>query len=359
MCSYTNRTSLLNSMAQGLYSPKKELFSNICQTTSDLELQNMCNNRLLSDYTNFTDCPNGGSFVTKVGDNQNLYVLDSNQNEVDKVILNLPSSDYNRDIQGIAYDPDLSKIYIAHNDKVFSVNNQGDFIKNELNEQTLNSISNMTLSSTNRSSCGRIISTSSTSPDINALGIADNNLLVTYQKGGSNFLAKVTPNGNLVNNRHIDDGVVPSTIMETYNGIHVLATKDNSYDYLYTFDKNINRKNCCEIILDGECRVDIECEDGPCNLDGSLCEVVRSVALIENALAKLINCESDKVKAAINKAKCTRELVEINNSVSRTITNISMLEQTLKEKLEVALEIYEKRHPDCECHHCKYEKNSN
>ncbi len=349
MCSYTDRNGENNTLASTLYSPKKQLFSDVCENTTESELQDICNNPLLTDYSNYAECPNGGFFVSKEGDNSNLYVLDSNLNEVDQVPLNVPDSSYIKDIQGIAYDPDLSKLYVAHNDKVFSTNNQGDFIKDEINPTSLASISNTTSSVVSSGSCRKPIVTSSTSSSINSLGLVDNNLLVTYNQNGSSFMSKITTNGNLVNTRHIDDGIEPNTTFETSKGVHVLAKKNNNYNYLYTFDKNNCKKNCCEIVLDSECRVDIECDDGPCNLDGSLCEVVRSVALIENALAKLIECESEKVKATIEKSRCSKELLDINNSVSKTIVNISMLEQVLKEKLEVALQIYEK---DCH-HHCK------
>ncbi len=341
MCSYTDRNSETNILANNLYSPKKEAFSDVC-SNGDSELQNICNNPVLVNYSNYSVCPNGGYFVSKNDDNSNLYVLDSDLNEVDQVPLNVPSDKYINNIKGIAYDPDLSKIFVAHTDKVFSVNNQGDFIKDEVNPTSLDSISNTNTSTITSGSCRRPYAISTTSPDINALGLVDNNLLVAYNQNGSSFMSKVTTNGNLVNTRHIDDGVTASAIFDTNKGVHVLANKNNSYNYLYTYDKTTPKKNCCEIVLDGECRVDIECDDGPCNLNGSLCEVVRSVALIENALAKLIECESEKVKAAIHKSKCSKELLDINNSVSKTIVNISMLEQVLKEKLEVALEIYEK-----------------
>ena len=353
MCSYTDRKSEFNSFANDLYSPKKDLFTNLCETTNDPEIKNICNNNILTTYNDYAECPNKGFFVTKPDDNENIYVLDSCLNEIDNINLNVPNKNYIKEIQGIAYDPDLAKIYIAHQNKVFSVNNQGDFIKDELNKPTLNEISsNKTITIASCNPCIPQTTTTTISPNIQAIGRADNNILVAYQKNGSNFLAKLTANGNLVNKKYIDDNVEPTNILETSCGIHVLAKKDNKYIYFYTYDKNSSccrkKKNYCEIILDGECRMDIECDfPWPCSLDTSICEVVKSVALIENALATLINCESEKIKDAINKSKCTKELVDINNSVSKTITNISMLEQNLKEKLDTALEIYKEtnHHP--------------
>ncbi len=337
-CSYTDRNSEFNAMANKLYSPKKELFSNMCSTTTDCELSDICSNPLLDTYSSFTSCGNEGYFVTKDGDNQNLYVLDSNLNEVDQVNMALPNTSYNKDIQGIAYDPDLAKMYVAHNNRIFSVNNQGDFIKDEVNLSSTNT--------TRSSCCTSITSTATSSPaNISAIGIADNNLLTTYDRNGSSFVAKVTSSGNLVNETHLDDSIEPSSILETSSGIHVLAKKNGQYNYIYTFDKqssNCKKSNCCKIIMDGECRVDIECPDLPCDLEGSLCEVVRSIALIENAIAKLIDSESCKIKAAIDNTSCNKELIDINNSVSKTIMNITLLEQILKDKLEKAIELHEK-----------------
>ncbi len=335
-CSFTDRNSSLNALANTLYSPKKELFNSLCENTHSCEIKSICDNSLLANYSSFTSCGNKGFFVTKPNDNLNAYVLDSNLNEIDKVSFNIPNQSYNKTIEDIAYDPDLNKLYVAHSNKIFSINNQGDFIKDEV---TLNSINNANLACCNK------INTGNNNASFNSLEFIDNNLLTTYNKNGSSFIAKVTPNGNVVNEQHIDDDITPTNIFNTSSSVNILATKNDNYQYFYTFDKtkafNIPRENCCHIILNDECRIDLECPAFPCSLNGSLCEVIRSIALIEQGIAKIIDSESKKIKSAIDNKSCNKELIDINNSVSKTIMNISMLEQMLKEKLEVALTIYE------------------
>ena len=353
-CSYTDRNPNFNALANSLYPPKKELFDNLCQTTTNKEIKKICCNSLINDYSNFAECENGGFFVTKENDYSNLYVLDKNKNEIDKISLNVPSNKYIKEIVGIAYDSDLAKIYIAHQDKFFSVNNQGDFVKDELNYQTIKDISTTTITKV-INNCGCPTKATSSIPNITASGTADTNTLLTYEKNGSYFMAKVTPNGNLINERYIDDGVIPNTILETSCGIHILAKKNDLYTYFYTYDKtntNCKKKDpYCEIVLDDECRIDIECDCWPCDINNNLCEIIKSVALIENEIARLLNCESAKIKKGICIAKCTHELVELNNSLNKSIMSITMLEQILKEKLEVVLKIYEEKNC-CQKYEC-------
>ncbi len=335
-CTFSDRNSNINALANNLYSPKKVLFSDMCNATTDCELKEICNSSLYNDYSAFTSCDNGGYFVTKPDDNLNVYVLDSNLNEVDKIHLNVPNQNYNKNIEDIAYDPNYSKLFIAHSNKLFSVNNQGDFIKDEVN------FSNFSNTSSGLRCCNTISNNTNSSANLNAINFQDNNLFASYTKNGSSFIAKVTSSGNLVNEHHIDDNIIPTHILNTTTGLHVIANKNDDYTYFYTLDKTNavnNEEKCCHIVLNDECRIDICCTDIPCTLDGSLCEVIRSIALIEQGIAKIITSESEKIKNAVDNSTCTKELIDVNNSVSKTIMNLTMLEQMLKEKLELALTI--------------------
>ncbi len=334
-CSFSDRNSEINSYANDLYSPKKELFSSLCLSTRDCELKFYCDNVLITEYTSFTECSNCSYLVTKNGVDDAVFVLNSSFEIIDKINLNLPSTKYKQQIKGIAYDKDFSKLYIAHCDKIFSVNINGDFIKNEFLFPNVNHSANVC--------CQKVPNVSKSKYKIFTIGFCDNNIIVVYGYNNSVFAAKLTASGNLVNEKYIDDDIVPTNILCTCKYLGILAIRNHDFQYFYYFDKNKTTYSkycsCCQIILNSECRVDIECPDIPCDLDGSLCEVVRSIALIEKAIAKLIICESEKIKSAIEMSECNKDLIEVNNSVSKTIMNLTLLEQMLKEKLEIAISI--------------------
>ncbi len=336
-----------NTFANNLYGPEKILLTEFCKHKKYNRYQKICCNYLLNNYQSYTEFDNNNFIVVKYNDNKNLYILNKCEQEIDKIILKLPNNTYYDNILGIAYNCLTGKIYIAQKRKVFSVDKNGNFIKDEINNETLQKIvSNNCLceKELNYNICCKkniIIK----KPCISSIGISENNMLVTYDINGSTYISKLTTNGNLVNEEYIDDNIIPYKILDLPCGIYILSKKDCTYDYIYIFNKTKGLceydHNYCEIILDEECRIDIECPDIYCDLETCICDVIKSIAIIEKALAKLINNESEKIKNAIEKSKSNKEILEINNSVSKTIMNITYLEQMLKEKLEVALCMYE------------------
>lgn len=64
------------------------------------------------------------------------------------------------------------------------------------------------------------------------------------------------------------------------------------------------------------------------------CDIIESIAQAECALAHILNAEGEKVQKAVEIADNVCELLEINKSVSRTITKVTFLEQVLYAKLD-------------------------
>jgi hypothetical protein len=60
--------------------------------------------------------------------------------------------------------------------------------------------------------------------------------------------------------------------------------------------------------------------------------VIESVALVETALSHILNAEGEKLQKAIEIAKSIEDLLCINNSINRTITNVTHLEQVIYSK---------------------------
>lgn len=67
-------------------------------------------------------------------------------------------------------------------------------------------------------------------------------------------------------------------------------------------------------------------------------DVIESVALIEAALAHVINAEGEKLQKVIAESKDPCELLKVNESVNKTIKSVTSLEQVLLSKLEACTE---------------------
>lgn len=76
---------------------------------------------------------------------------------------------------------------------------------------------------------------------------------------------------------------------------------------------------CCK-----ECRQKEQC----------MCDLLESIALVETALAHVLNAEGEKLQRAIGMACNICELLEVNKEVNKTIVNTMLLEQVLSVKLE-------------------------
>lgn len=69
--------------------------------------------------------------------------------------------------------------------------------------------------------------------------------------------------------------------------------------------------------------------------------IIESIALIETALSHILNAEGEKIQKAVSFSDNICDLLKINDSVNKTIKNISYLEQLLLHKLELAKDDFE------------------
>lgn len=82
-------------------------------------------------------------------------------------------------------------------------------------------------------------------------------------------------------------------------------------------------------------------------------DILASVALVEAALAHILNAEGEKLQRAVADAENLCELLQFNESVQRTICLVIRLEERLLAKLEAARRICcccpcpEKKPPCC------------
>ena len=81
------------------------------------------------------------------------------------------------------------------------------------------------------------------------------------------------------------------------------------------------------------------CDLDDCNRSDSVCRLLSSIACIEAALSHILNAEGEKIQKAVEIAGNVCELLEVNESVRKTVTDVTMLEQVLFAKLNAVLEI--------------------
>lgn len=103
----------------------------------------------------------------------------------------------------------------------------------------------------------------------------------------------------------------------------------------------MNTNNCC---CKNTCRCIAVCccENRTKHCTCAICDVVESVALIEAALAHILNAEGEKIQKAVGVASNIGELLEVNNSVNKTILNAIELENAMLAKLKAVSELHNK-----------------
>lgn len=85
---------------------------------------------------------------------------------------------------------------------------------------------------------------------------------------------------------------------------------------------------------------------GTCNgylFEQSVCEVIESIALMETAMAHILNAEGEKIQKAVTLSCNVGELLEVNYSVNKLITYATQLEQNYYQKLDAVNELYKMR----------------
>ncbi|MEG3030358.1 MAG: hypothetical protein RR827_08165 [Oscillospiraceae bacterium] len=124
---------------------------------------------------------------------------------------------------------------------------------------------------------------------------------------------------------------------ERAQGVYILATKHCSYSYLI---KCAVLSGDCEVVPSPEpyppCPPPAPCTPTCAQSSG---QVIRSIALVEAALSHILNAEGEKIQKVLSCTDNPCEILRLNDSVNKTIINVTHLEQVLFSKLQVAQEL--------------------
>lgn len=69
----------------------------------------------------------------------------------------------------------------------------------------------------------------------------------------------------------------------------------------------------------------------------ALTALLQSVALVESALAHILNAEGEKLQKAVCMAHCIEELIDVNESITETVNAAAALEASLRDKTVATL----------------------
>lgn len=296
-----------------------------------------CNNVKITDKklcNSYTKIANNKEkklyYVIKKDENSKIYILDDKYNEFDVINLKIENK-YKKEIKSIEYNNKEKIIYICLDSLIYSVTLCGCFIKEELTEEAINKMKYIEPAKYNRCKY--------TPPkdciNLTAISYINKYIYVAYKIKYISYIAKISRKGNIIENYFVDEDIDILSIINVNERIELLILKCKKYNSILTTTpekckyKNIDHTPViCHEHCHHEKKCDINCELG---------NVIHSIANIEKALAELIIVEAQKVKKIIEISHNTEEILKINDSVNKTIKNITILEQELVDKLSLTL----------------------
>ena len=110
----------------------------------------------------------------------------------------------------------------------------------------------------------------------------------------------------------------------------ILATKHCRYPRVLCYPLDLKTDCCHKALCHKKCK--------PTPPDDK-CSIIKSVAMMETALSHILNAEGEKLQKAVEIADNVGELLEVNQSIQKTIMFASQLEHILLAKLHAALEL--------------------
>ena len=271
-------------------------------------------------------------YVSNPNDSKNIYVLNKQFNEINIIKLIVPDK-YLYPIKNISYDEENKKIFITTTNNVYSITDEGYFIKEEIhiyalsNEYKKDYVQNNLITKNGRHTCVSSIANIKEVEFTASLYFCGNKY-TAYTKNGSSFIAVVSRRGNIIKNIYIDDDITINNLINVDGSLQLLITKNDLYNYIYLTDLE-----CRKICPYNNCHNNFH------KKHEDEADIIESIASIERSLANILNTEAEKIKIALENTNKQSDILKINESVNKTITNITVLEQLLLNKMELAVAI--------------------
>lgn len=169
----------------------------------------------------------------------------------------------------------------------------------------------------------------------------------------------VTSDGSLVEEFPPPEGYTIEQVLYDdrkgeYDYFQILASNENGCPYLLEakLEKCVLNELChCNDTIEKDCCCNNTCEKPSCPPLPPSCnscnEVLESIALVEAAIAHILNAEGEKIQKVVASSCCIEEILEVNREVVRTIIYVTHLEQALYSKLDALRDCYKLLYPHC------------
>lgn len=258
-----------------------------------------------NDYIYLMSLENSSKNLKKVNFNYEEYA--------DLIIKNTLLKIHN--LKDIYYDKYHSRYLIADKRHVFSIDKDGNFLKNEvLNDEFYDLKIDIDC-------CQKEEIINPKDFSFTAVGTDGKYKYVAYTKNKSAFIAKISENGSKIDDVYVGDNIVVNSIVFNNKKMLALANdkkNDIIYEIEYDLSKIINPK--LEEIIN------------------KLIELLNNVSINEVGVSTIINTEMEKVKKIMETTKDPNIILEANNSATKMITEAVGLEDAQYNNLLIILE---------------------
>ena len=241
-------------------------------------------------------------WATAVNIHNKIFKLNRKLQEIDCITFENSRRDY-RQMLGISFDCARNVLLVAFKDEIFEITKKGEA------KQVI------------RNLCPYVLNVVSIAPYL-AVAINDGERQnILYYKGD-----KLINTDSIPLEYRIRDIV--------YNpckpALMLLATKHCKYPRVLCHSLRLKTDCCHKTLCEKKCKPDPP-EDK--------CSIIKSVAMVEAALSHILNAEGEKLQRAVEIADSVGELLEVNQSIHKTLMLASQLEHILLAKLQAAVEL--------------------
>ena len=231
-----------------------------------------------------------------------IFKLNRKLQEIDCITFENPRCDYRR-MLGISFDCAKNVLLVAFNDAIFEISKKGEA------KPVLKNL------------CPHVLNVLSIAPYIAVVINNGEKQSILFFKGDK--LIKTESVSLMYLIRDIIYNPCRPALM-------ILATKHCRYPRILCRPLDLDIDCCYKAICHKKCKPDLP--DDKCN-------IINSVAKMETALSHILNAEGEKLQKAVEIADSVGELLEVNQSIHKTIMLASQLEHILLAKLQSAIDL--------------------
>ena len=231
-----------------------------------------------------------------------IFKLNGKLQEIDCITFDNTRCDYRR-MFGISFDCANNLLYAAFKDEIFEISKTGE------------------AKPVIRNLCPNVLSVVSIAPYL-AVAINDGKIQnILYFEGNKCVKTESIP---------LEYRIRDIVYNPCKPALMLLTTKHCKYPRVLCYPLDLKTDCCHNVLCDKKCIPDPP-EDK--------CSIIRSVALMEVALSHILNAEGEKLQKAIEIVDSVGELLEVNQSIHKTLMLASQLEHILLAKLQAAIEL--------------------